>query len=79
MQLDALHLLSRQRVPEAEQRPNAVTRHGASAPTRIPRESPIAKGVPEIVSSVAELKQQTRKLVVLALYTGVPIYSYVDK
>ena len=69
--LDARHLVIHQRVAEAEHRHVMLAEHrpprGAKRPDPHPEEAQILKAVPEIAGYVAELKKNSRKLVVLAL------------
>jgi len=71
IQLDARHLVTHERVAEAERRHILLAEH--SRPRGIqrldshPEESLILKAVPEIASYVAELKKNSRKMTILAL------------
>src|SRR5712691_10150583 len=71
IQLDARHLVTHQRVAEAEHRHIMLAEHrpprGVKRPDPHPEEAQILKAVPEIAGYVAELKKNSRKLVVLAL------------
>jgi transposase len=71
IQLDARHLVTHQRVAEAEHRHIMLAEHrpprGVKRPDPHPEEAQILKAVPEIAGYVAELKENSRKLVVLAL------------
>jgi hypothetical protein len=71
IQLDARHLVTHQRVAEAEHRHVMLAEHrpprGVKRPDPHPEEAQILKAVPEIAGYVAELKRNSRKLVVLAL------------
>ncbi len=71
IQLDARHLVTHQRVAEAERRHLMLAEHrpprGARRPDPHPEEAQILKVVPEIAGYVAGLKTNSRKLVVLAL------------
>jgi transposase len=69
IQLDARHLVTHERVAEAERRHILLAEH--SRPRGIqrldshPEESLILKAVPEIASYVAELKKNSRKMTIL--------------
>jgi transposase len=71
IQLDARHLVTHQRVAEAEHRHILLAEHrtprGVKRPDPHPEEALILKAVPEIAGYVTALKQHSRKLVVLAL------------
>jgi transposase len=71
IQLDARHLVTHQRVAEAEHRHILLAEHrpprGVKRPDPHPEEALILKAVPEIADYVAALKQNGRKLTVLAL------------
>ena len=71
IQLDARHLVTHPRVAEAEHRHVMLAEHrlprGVKRPDPHPEEALILKAVPEIAGYVAELKKNSRKLVVLAL------------
>ena len=71
IQLDARHLVTHQRIVEAERRHVMLAEHrpprGVKRPDPHPEEALILKAVPEIAGYVAALKQHSRKLVVLAL------------
>jgi hypothetical protein len=71
IQLDARHLVTHQRVAEAERRHVMLAEHrpprGGKRPDPHPEEALILKAVPEIANYVAELKKNSRKLTVLAL------------
>ncbi len=71
IQLDARHLVTHQRVAEAEHRRVLLAEHSrprnVNRPDPHPEEAQILKAVPEIAGYVAALKKNTRKLVVLAL------------
>jgi len=71
IQLDARHLVTHQRVAEAEHRHILLAEHrpprGVKRPDPHPEEALILKAVPEIAGYVTALKQHSRKMVVLAL------------
>jgi transposase len=72
IQLDARHLVSHERVPEAEYQRVLLPEHRPPRgqrprPDPCPEESQILKSAPEIAEYVAALKQRSRKVVVLAL------------
>jgi hypothetical protein len=71
IQLDARHLVTHQRVAEAERRYVMLAEHrpprGVKRPDPHPEEALILKAVPEIAAYITALKQHSRKLVVLAL------------
>ncbi len=71
IQLDARHLVTHQRIVEAERLDVMLAEHrpprGVKRPDPHPEEALILKAVPEIAGYVAALKQHSRKLVVLAL------------
>ena len=71
LQLDARHLVTHQRIAEAENRHVMLAEHrpprGVKRPDPHPEEELILKAAPEIAGYVAELKKKSRKLVVLAL------------
>jgi transposase len=71
IQLDARHLVTHQRISEAEHRHVMLAEHrpqrGVKRPDPHPEEALILKAVPEITGYVAALKQHSRKLLVLAL------------
>lgn len=71
IQLDARHLVTHQRVAEAEHRHILLAEHrpsrGVKRPDPHPEEALILKAVPEIGGYVAALKQNGRKLTILAL------------
>jgi hypothetical protein len=71
IQLDARHLVTHQRVAEAERRHVMLAEHrpprGVKRPDPHPEEALILKTEPEVSGYVAALKQHSRKLVVLAL------------
>ena len=71
IQLDARHLVTHQRIAEAEKRHVMLAEHrpprGVKRPDPHPEEGLILKAAPEIAGYVAELKKKSRKLVVLAL------------
>ena len=71
IQLDARHLVTHERLAEAENRHILLAEHsrprGVKRPDPHPEEALILKAVPEIASYVAELKKNSRKLTVLAL------------
>ena len=72
IQLDARHLVTHQRVAEAEHRRIMLAEHRPPRRRQTPRsssrgEAQILKAVPEIADYVAALKKHSRKLVVLAL------------
>ena len=71
IQLDARHLVTHQRVADADRRHVMLAEHrpprGAKRPDPHPEEALILKSVPEIADYVAALKQNSRKMVVLAL------------
>jgi transposase len=71
IQLDARHLVTHQRIAEAEHRHILLAEHrpprGVKRPDPHPEEALILKAVPEIADYVAALKQNRCKLTVLAL------------
>ena len=71
IQLDARHLVTHQRVAEAERRHVMLAEHrpprGTKRPDPHPEEAAILKLAPEIEGYVAALKKNSRKLPVLAL------------
>jgi transposase len=71
IQLDARHLVTHQRMAEAEHRHVMLAEHrpprGVKRPDPHPEEALILKATPEIANYVAELKKNSRKMVVLAL------------
>ncbi len=71
IQRDARHLVTHQRIAEAEHRHVMLIEHrpprGVKRPDPHPEEAQILKAMPEIASYVAELKKNSRKLIVLAL------------
>ena len=71
IQLDARHLVTHQRIAEAEHRHILLAEHrpprGVKRPDPHPEEALILKAVPEIAGYVAALKQNGRKLTILAL------------
>jgi hypothetical protein len=71
IQLDARHLVTHERVAEAEHRHIMLAEHsrprGIQRSDSHPEESLILKAVPEIANYVADLKKNSRKIVVLAL------------
>jgi hypothetical protein len=71
IQLDARHLVTHERVAEAEHRHIMLAEHsrprGVRRPDPHPEEALILKAVPEIANYVAELKKNCRKMTVLAL------------
>jgi hypothetical protein len=71
IQLDARHLVTHQRVAEAERRHVMLAEHrpprGVKRPDPHPEEALILKAVPEIAGYVAALKQHSRKMLILAL------------
>lgn len=71
IQLDARHLVTHERVAEAENRHILLAEHGrprgVRRPDPHPEEALILKAVPEIANYVAELKKNSRKMTVLAL------------
>ena len=71
IQLDARHLATHERVAEAEHRHILLAEHsrprGIKRPDPHPEEALIITAVPEIASYVAELKKNSRKMIVLAL------------
>lgn len=71
IQLDARHSVTHQRVAEAERRHILLAEHrpprGVKRPDPHPEEALILKAVPEIAGYVAALKQNGRKLTILAL------------
>jgi transposase len=71
IQLDARHLVTHERVAEAEYRHIMLAEHsrprGIKRPDTHPEEALILKAVPEIASYVAELKKNSCKITVLAL------------
>jgi transposase/plasmid stability protein len=71
IQLDARHLVTHQRVAEAEHRHILLAGHrpprGVKRPDPHPEEALVLKAAPELAGYVVALKQHSRKLVVLAL------------
>jgi len=71
IQLDARHLVTHERVADAENRHIMLAEHsrprGVRRPDPHPEEALILKAVPEIADYVAELKKNSRKMTVLAL------------
>jgi transposase len=71
IQLDARHLVTHERVADAEYRHIMLAEHsrprGVRRPDPHPKEALILKAVPEIADYVAELKKNSRKMTVLAL------------
>jgi transposase len=71
IQLDARHLVTHERLVNAEHRHIMLAEHrpprGVHRPDPHPEEDLLLKAVPEIASYVAALKQHSRKLAVLAL------------
>jgi hypothetical protein len=71
IQLDARHLVTHQRVAEAEHRHVMLAEHrlprGVKRPDPHPEEALVLKAAPELAGYVAALKQHSRKLTVLAL------------
>ena len=71
IQLDARHMVTHERVADAENRHIMLAEHsrprGARRPDPHPEEALILKAVPEIADYVAELKKNSRKMTVLAL------------
>ena len=71
IQLDARHLVTHERVAEAEHRHIMLDDHsrprGVRRPDPHPEEALILKAAPEIADYVAELKKNSRKMTVLAL------------
>jgi transposase len=71
IQRDARHLVTHQRIAEAERRHVLLAEHrpqrGVKRPDPHPEEALILKSAPEIADYVAALKQHSHKLVVLAL------------
>src|ERR1035441_5114449 len=71
IQLDARHLVTHQRMAEAEHRHVMLAEHrpprGVKRPDPHPEEALILKAVPEIAGYVAALKQHSRKMLILAL------------
>jgi transposase len=71
IQLDARHLVTHQRIAEAEHRHILLAEHrpprGVKRPDPHPEEALILKAVPEIAGYVAALRQNGRKLTILAL------------
>jgi hypothetical protein len=71
IQLDARHLVTHERVAEAEHRHILLPEHGrprgVKRPDPHPEEALILKAMPEIANYVADLKKNSRKMVVLAL------------
>ncbi len=71
IQLDARHLVTHERVAEAEHRYIMLAEHsrprGVRRPDPHPEEALILKAAPEIANYVAELKKNSRKMTVLAL------------
>ena len=71
IQLDARHLVTHQRMAEAEHRHVMLAEHSRprciKRPDLHPEEALILKSVPEIAGYVAALKQHSRKMLILAL------------
>ena len=71
IQLDARHMVTHERVADAEHRHIMLAEHsrprGVRRPDPHPEEELILKAVPEIADYVAELKKNSRKMTVLAL------------
>jgi hypothetical protein len=71
IQLDARHMVTHERVADAEYRHIMLAEHsrprGVRRPDPHPEEALILKAVPEIADYVAELKKNSRKMTVLAL------------
>jgi transposase len=73
IQLDARHLVTQERIAEAEHQRSLLAEHrpprgqSSECPHPHPEEQLIVQAVPEIAAYVVALKQHSRKLVVLAL------------
>jgi hypothetical protein len=71
IQLDARHMVTHERVADAEYRHIMLAEHsrprGVRRPDPHPEEALILKAVPEIADYIAELKKNSRKMTVLAL------------
>ena len=71
IQLDARHMVTHERVADAEHRHIMLAEHsrprGVRRPDPHPEEALILKAVPEIANYVAELKKNSRKMTILAL------------